>query len=182
MTNPKPPRDVHVHVILNSETPGDFRVEPAPLGSIPTGPNGELIFQNNGHNGLFVHFHLIDNTGLHYRFPRQPNRSDAIWSQLGNGACPNTGIWEVFDPRNISADRLELIVFNPNVDPTLGQFGYTLRVTKDDGAHYLPLDPGGDNQNGPISKYQWNTALVFVGGMVAGALATLGAQALLMQG
>lgn len=179
MPNPKNPRDVHVSVILNSETPGDFRIVPSPPGSLPTGPNGELIFQNAGYPGFFIHFDLQDLTGLNYKFPPQPKINQAVWSELGVDECPQPGKMEVFDPRNVSNQGMTLVVHNPNVAPALGKFYYMLRVTKDGGTTFLPLDPGGDNQNGPISKFDMNYALAFVGGAVAGSLATLGGQALL---
>jgi hypothetical protein len=182
MPNPKQPRDVHVSVTLNSETPGDFSIEPSPLGSLPTGPNGELIFNNAGRPGFFIHFGLVDKTGLNYKFPPQAKVSEAVWSELVAGACPQSpGKWDVFEPRNITNGGMTLIVHNPNVDPILGKFGYTLRVTKDGGATYLPLDPGGDNQNGPVNRYNWNTAVAFVSGAAVGSLATIGVQALLQQ-
>lgn len=180
MPGPKNPRDVHVNVILNSVTPGDFRIEPAPHGVIPTGANGELIFKNAGHPGFFVHFDLQDPNGLGYKFPPQQKIKEAVWSELYEGACPQApGKWEVFDPRNISNNGMTLVVHNPNEVPCLGKFGYTLRVTKDGGLTYLDLDPGGDNQNGPISSFETSYAMMFFGGAVTGVLATLGTQALI---
>jgi len=41
-----------------------------------------------------------------------------------------------------------LKTFNPNEDPVVGVFQYTLNVSKDGKAPYLPLDPGGTNMNG----------------------------------
>ena len=172
-------KDVTVNVTLNSETQGDFTILPSPIGSLPTGPDGELIFRNQGHPGFFVVFHLIDLTQRGYRFPPDSKKKEAVWSVLQANACPNAPEWAVFDPINITADGKNLKVFNPNVDPVLGTFSYTLRVTKDGGATYLALDPGGSNQNGPITRNNWNVAAAFVGGALVGALAVLGGQALL---
>lgn len=180
MPGPKNPRDVHVCVTLNSETPGDFTIQPMPPGIIPMGPNGELIFQNAGHPGFFVHFDLQDPNNLGYSFPPQQKIKEAVWSELVDGACPKApGKWDVFDARNIDNKGMTLVVHNPNQAPVLGKFGYTLRVTKDGGLTYLDLDPGGDNQNGPISRFETSYALVFMGGAVVGSLMTLGGQALL---
>ena len=75
-------------------------------------------------------------------------------------------------------DGMELTALNPNPSPAQGPFGYTLRITKDGGATYLPLDPGGVNQNGPQMQ-RVSPVLVFAAGAVVGSLATLGTQALL---
>lgn len=180
---PGDPKDVHVNVILNSERPKDFKIEPSPLGSLPTGPNGELIFRNDKHSGFFIYFDLIDNTGLNYKFVEEDKNhkkvlNEAVWSVLGANNCPTTGAWEVFRPRAVLNSGMTLKVRNTNIKDELGQFTYTLRVSKDDGASYHPLDPGGDNQNGPIGR-NWSAALVFVSGAIAGSLATLGGFALL---
>ena len=86
MTVPGNPRDVHLTVKLNSAAPGDFTIAPDPLGSLPVGPNGEIIFRNNGHSGFFVFFNLIDVQGLGYKFPSNHMISNAVWSELGAGA------------------------------------------------------------------------------------------------
>ena len=167
---PGPPRDVHVNVILNSEKPGDFRIVPEPLGSLPTGPNGELIFENEGHSGFFVYFDLKDPNDLRFKFPPNNKMNDAVWSKLGVGACPDTEAWEIFDPRSVTNKGMTLKVRNTNVGSEVGKFGYTLRVTKDGGASYLPLDPGGDNKNGPIAPFVSS----WIAPTVAGAIVALG--------
>lgn len=176
---PGSPRDVHLTVTVNSAAPGDFTIEPDPIGSLPVGPNGELIFRNDGHSGFFVYFDLKDPNKLGYKFPPDHKISDAIWSELGAGACPTKGVWDVFAPRKILNGDLTLKARNPNVLPELGPFGYTLRVTKDGGKTYLALDPGGVNQNGSIGTKGFGAAAALIAGAVAGALAVLGVQALL---
>ena len=171
------PADLHIDVTLDSDNPLQFRVEPQ--GGFPTGPNGELIFQNNFHPGFKVVFHLKDPNGLGYRFPPHQKNDEGLWSELGNGACPTQGKWEVFKPQKVSEpDGMKLTALNPNPSPAQGPFGYTLRVTKDGGVTYLALDPGGVNQNGP-QQQRVSPVLVFVAGAVVGSLATLGTQALL---
>jgi hypothetical protein len=82
-----------------------------------------------------------------YRFPHRAD--DAIWSRIGDG-CPD-GSWaknEVFKPvRVVEPDGTTLVVDFRN-DSYIGDFRYTLRVTKDDGRTYLELDPGGTGTNG----------------------------------
>ena len=144
----KGPWDVLVDVYLRSETPGDFTIE-SYLQSTPG--SDELVFHNRGHPGFNVTFVLHDQTGLGYRFPSPPKDEDSIWSQYGAVGCPGSpGIWDVFDQKRIvvSHGGLQMTAFNPNPKPAKGKFRYTLNVTKDNGANYLPLDPGGDNQNG----------------------------------
>ena len=175
------PKKVDVDVILESDNPVQFQVEPTNK-SLPRGPGGELIFNNDHHPGFHVWFHLKDPNSLGYLFPKNSKKHEAVWSELGNGACPQAAKSEVFDAlRVLEPERDVLVVLNPNPSPPQGSFGYTLRVTKDDGASYLALDPGGLNQNGPQSRSP-NTGIFLAGaatGAIVGVAATLGAQALL---
>ncbi len=167
-TVPGPPKDVHVNVILNSASPGDFRIVPEPPGSLPTGPNGELIFENDHHSGFFVYFDLKDPNDLGYKFPPSNKMNDAVWSKLGENACPDTEVWDIFDPRSVINKGMTLKVRNTNVGSECGKFCYTLRVTKDSGVSYLPLDPGGDNKNGPIAPFMSPWIAPTVTGAVVG--------------
>jgi hypothetical protein len=109
------------------------------------------MFSNNGRPGFNVRFELTDETGLDYRFPAPPKDCDAIWSELGSTGCPaSPGSWTIFEKTGIvvSNHGTVLTAFNRNPSPAQGDFRYTLNVTKDGGATYLPLDPGGCNQNG----------------------------------
>lgn len=142
------PWEVVVDVYLHSETPGDFTIQ-SYLQSKPG--SDELVFCNNGHPGFNVTFNLHDETGLGYRFPGPPKDQDSLWSVLGAGQCPSSpGAWNIFPANRISVKGggSAMTAFNPNPAPAQGDFSYTLNVTKDNGAHYLPLDPGGNNQNG----------------------------------
>lgn len=140
--------NVTVDVYLHSEAAGDYTIE-SYLQSDPAAPN-DLVFYNRKHPGFNVTFILHDETGLGYRFPGPPKKDDAIWSQLGPDACPGSGQWDIFPKSGIKVNGQgdEVTAFNPNPSPAQGAFGYALNVTKDNGAHYLPLDPGGNNQNG----------------------------------
>jgi hypothetical protein len=73
---------------------------------------------------------------------------EGLWSRRGAG-CPPKDYdkqWGEFSTVRVADNGMTLVVRNLNETQT--PFGYTLRVTNDDGAHYLALDPGGDNQNG----------------------------------
>jgi hypothetical protein len=176
------PKKVEVEVTLNSDSPVQFRV--APVGnSLPTGPQGELIFENDHHPGFHVWFYLKDPNGLGYKFPPNAKKDQAIWSELGSQVCPKApGKAEVFHAeRVVEPDRMTLVVLNPNPSPAQGPFGYTLRVTKDGGTNYLDLDPGGLNQNGPTTSRSSTSTFVAgaAAGFMVGVAATLGTQALL---
>jgi hypothetical protein len=148
VNGPKNPWDVDVDVYLHSETPGDFTIQ-SYLQSTPG--STDLNFFNSGHPGFNVSFKLHDETGLGYGFPNGAKSCDAIWSQVMAGGCPaSPGAWEVFEKNSIVITNggSVLKVKNPNPCPAQGHFQYTLNVTKDGGATYLPLDPGGNNQNG----------------------------------
>lgn len=143
----KQPWDAVVDVFLHSETPGDFTVR----SNLQAPGSDELVFRNDGHPGFNVIFNLHDETQLGYRFPAPPKDFDSIWSQVGASGCPGSpGAWEVFDKASIVVTNGGDVMKakNRNPSPAQGQFRYTLNVTKDGGATYLPLDPGGNNQNG----------------------------------
>lgn len=145
----KPPKDVTVDVTLESSSPIKFSTTSK---SLPKGPNEELIFDNNGYDGFKIDFVFIDGTGEGYTFPPNSRKDEAVWSQLG-AKCPSAqGNPLVFQPLHVNVARNVLTVRNTNQAPILGPFSYTLRVTTDDGANYLPLDPGGLNQNGPTTR------------------------------
>lgn len=176
MAGPRDAKKVDVTVTVNSDVPGDFTIEPSPPGSLPTGPNGELIFENDGHPGFFIHFNLIDKSGLGYKFPPQKKIRSAVWSELGVDRCPQDGKMEVFDPRNVEKNGMTLIVHNPNAGKAVGKFYYMLRVTNDGGSSYLPLDPGGTNKNGPTEP---PFLASWIAPTISGAIVALGTVALL---
>lgn len=140
------PREVHVQVFLHPDEDPPFHIASTDL---PIGSDGELTFANDRHPGFHVHFDLQEPTHG-YLFPANNNKAEAVWSDLGSGSCPTSQMWNVFRALRVAPDRKTLVVRNANVHPELGKFGYALRVVKDP-ADWLELDPGGDNQNGPIS-------------------------------
>ena len=182
---PGDPKNVHIKVTLNSERPNDFLIEPTPVGSLPRGTNGNLVFENDGNSGFWIFFDLVDKTGLGYKFIEKDRNqkkvvTEAVWSVLGANNCPKARVFDVFRARAVLNDGMTLKVRNSNVDEDeLGQFTYTLRVSKDGGDSYHPLDPGGDNRNGPISGRGVSYFGPVVVGLVIGFLATLGVQTLL---
>lgn len=165
------PKKVKLIVTVNSDVPGDFTIEPSPKGALPKGTKGELIFKNNHHRGFDVEFDLIDNSGLGYKFPPTDKMRSAVWSELGATSCPQAGKMDVFQPLSIKNNQMTLVAHNPNFGSVVGKFYYMLRVTRDGGSNYHPLDPGGDNQNGPIDSY-WEA---WIAPAVAGALVGIGA-------
>lgn len=139
----KRPWDIDVDIHLKKGCPNpQFEI----YTSLPTS-NGEIVFKNNHRPGFNIRFNLYDETGEGYTFPPQAKVDDACWSKIGT-TCPQSACKDVFKPlRVISGTTLE--VFNDNPSPPLGAFKYSLRVTKDGGATYCDLDPGGADQNGP---------------------------------
>ena len=151
------PWNVSVDVTLNSINPVSFTIDSKDL---PKGSNGDLIFKNDGKPGFHINFNFTDGTGLGYRFPPNKNKDEAVWSQVGSNACPQSASSDVFHAIGVDEPaRLTLTVNNPNPSPAQGKFGYTLRVTNDEGTTYLPLDPGGDNMNG--SSRQFSAFAIF---------------------
>lgn len=161
------PDDVRVNVTIYSVDPLKFDVEPVSKG-IGKGPNGEMTFKNDHRPGFNIYFDLV-NPPEGYTFPPNKKKTDAVWSALG-GDCPEEEIWEVFQPLRTENNQKTLVVYNANVAPALGPFMYTLRVTNDDGAHYVNLDPGGDNMNGPIGRsFDFSAFMIGIGAGLATA-------------
>lgn len=120
--------------------------------SLPIDPvTKNIIFNNNRRPGFNIKFNLYDETGGGYVFPPQPQVQEACWSQTGP-SCPQSPVWDVFDPRRVTNHGKTLEVYNRNPSAPVGPIGpfkYTLRVTNDGGATFCELDPGGDDMNGP---------------------------------
>ena len=142
----KQPWDVEIDVHLTKGCPDPtFELQT----HLPT-QNGKFLFENNHRPGFNVTFTLFDDTGEGYVFPAQAQVKDACWSQAGT-SCPTSPVWDVFDPRHVDHNGTTLTVYNENPSPPIGDFQFTLRVTKDGGASYCALDPGGSDMNGPRS-------------------------------
>lgn len=153
MKAPNKPWEIDVDVYLNSVGPPvDFDIR----ACLPVDANDKLIFNNKGRRGFMISFHLYDNTnngaGSGYVFHnphKQPNRESewALWSRDLPGCPPqNYGQWDEFTSQSVKNQGQTLVVENKN--ETITEFGYTLRVTNDNGASFVDLDPGGLNQNG----------------------------------
>ena len=143
---PKKPWDVEVDVYLTKACPNPtFDI----YTTLPSN-GGDIVFENHHRPGFNVRFNLYDETGDGYVFPPQAKVREACWSQAGT-TCPTSPVWDVFDPHRVENGGATLVVFNDNPTPAIGPFKYTLRVTKDGGATYCDLDPGGLDGNGARS-------------------------------
>lgn len=157
--HPKDAWDVVIDVYLNSVGPApnydpDFDVQTClPTKLEADDPRRHVLFFNDGRPGFNITFRLFDNTngghGSGYRFAA--NNDDAVWSELGQN-CPTARINEVFEQPKVK-DATTLVVFNPNQDPCLGEFRYTLNVSLDGNEPYVHLDPGGNNMNGGTGRW-----------------------------
>ena len=134
--------DVDVYVYAEDHDP-PFLIE----SYLQTKENGNLQFHNRGRDGFNVRFTLHDRSGEGYQWPR-PNEVDQALRVHQGECCPPEDCepWDQFEPKNITQNRTVLTVRNLNEYEA--KFYYTLRITKDDGATYRDLDPGGDNWNG----------------------------------
>lgn len=149
MTNPW---KKSVAVTLESANPVQYSIEPTGPNPLPVS-NGALVFDNDHHNGFDIDFTFTDKTNSGYLWPPNNLKGNAVWSKVGTSVtCPGSPDTEVFHAVKIDQTCTVLTVNNPNPSPAQGAFQYTLCVTNDGGNTYLPLDPGGINNNGPISE------------------------------
>lgn len=172
---PNPPRDVHVQVFVHPGAPnGDYHFESSDL---PMGKDNFLYFHNCEHDGLYVHYDIQPGSG--YVFPDKTIKQwdkEVLWVQQQTGCPTGPTAWGQFQAYDVTPGGATLVVWNKN--PKKETFWYTLRVTNDGGTSYLPLDPGGGNENGAV-RATMSFSLALVGGAVAGSLITLGVQSLM---
>lgn len=169
------PNDVNVNVtVLPGQTPNySF--------SSPIWINNQLVMQNDGKNGFYISFVLQPPPpgGVQYYFPPDSQKDLAVTAlpmTNPNDACPSTQNgagskpWANFKAKSVSSDNKTLVVHDPNPQGQETTFGFTLWVTtnSDGSGPYLPLDPIGDNQNGPVN-YKWSA--IFVATVAVAAVA-----------
>ena len=167
-----PGKPVKIDVIIEEDTPDmKFRLEST---DIPIGPDNHPYFKNCDVMGFDITFTLKDPNNLGYRFPDMD--ADAIWSAVGTG-CPHSEAWEIFkSPKVLGAGKMLKV---ENANTVAANFAFTMNVSKSGQKPYRELDPGGTNQNGSVRQNIGKDVLLAVGGVVAGSLLTLSAQALL---
>jgi hypothetical protein len=149
---PDKPWVVDVDVYLEDiGPPVEFHID----SSLPV-DGGNLVFYNRHRPGFTINFRLWDNTAEgNYVFPNPPappNNEEAwaLWSSKGKGCPPPCSSWSVFSAQSVKDQGLTLVVRNLNDSMT--EFGYTLRVTNNGGDTFVELDPGGNNMNGSSSN------------------------------
>ena len=150
-TGPDKPWVVDADVYLDHVgPPAVFHID----SSLPV-QDGNLVFYNHHRPGFTINFHLWDNTGGNYVFPNPPapphnEEQWALWASEGEGCPPPCSSWSVFTAQSVKDQGLTLVVRNLNDSVT--EFGYTLRVTNDGGDTFVDLDPGGTNMNGSSTR------------------------------
>lgn len=179
-----------------------YEVVEAVIGGPPTGkpvlsynnkiipPNQLLIFNKSADTMKKVdHYRVRFDIKQFNKSPLRftPNQSDALWVKAGTGSasCPTSSchdlpntIW--IDEMDPDGEWIDVI----NMDMSAQEFWFTLNlVAKTDptSTNYVPVDPGGGNQNGGLggTRNELSSASAFVFGLVAGVLAYGGAQLLL---
>lgn len=161
-----------VAVTLDSVNPVQYTIEPTGSDPLPVS-NGALVFDNDHRNGFDIDFILTDKTNGGYLWPPNNLKGNAVWSKLGTAVpCPGSPDTDVFHAVKVDQTCTILTVNNPNVSPALGAFQYTLCVTNDRGTTYVQLDPGGINNNGPISAGR-SSSMTFVVALAAIAIVAL---------
>ena len=140
---------VEIDVYLDADTnPPRFRLQSALPSKNPGSSDPEFVFENRGRPGFELRFNFYDQTGKGYQFPDELD--DTIWSALGD-RCPDSRMHEVLEPKRL-IDPTSVLVKNDNPRKNgagLGPFKFTINVTTTGKKPYLPLDPTGDDRNGP---------------------------------
>jgi len=163
------PNEVNVNVtVLPGQTPNYSFVSPIWV-------NNQLVLQNDGNDGFLISFILQPSTPQYY-FPPDSQKDLAVTAQAmtnPNQSCPgnqNAKPWPLFKAKSVSGDNKTLVVRDPNPQGQETAFSFTLWVTTnaDGSGPYLPLDPIGDNQNGPVN-YQWGA--IFIAAVAVAAVA-----------
>lgn len=144
------PVDIDVYLYDDTNPPRFEVVSTLPIDhSDPEDPL--LIFDNKGRPGFELRFHLYDQTEKGYRFPI--DKDHAVWSIIADKGCPTEEVDQVLKPVRVTQPNgTTLVVKNDNAEKDgapIGKFRYTLNVSTTGRAPYLPLDPGGVDQNGP---------------------------------
>ncbi|HEX8840601.1 MAG TPA: hypothetical protein VF750_09055 [Sphingomicrobium sp.] len=158
---PGKPWEVDVDIYLDEVGPAPERKPTFHLETcLPMDASGNIIFSNRHRPGFKIRFNLWDNTngglGSNYQFhePAKPPHDPAkwaLWSAEGNSCPPKdcNAQWADFQSDHIEAGGKTLVVTNTN--SKLAYFGYTLRVSNDQGQTFVDLDPVGTNMNGATS-------------------------------
>jgi hypothetical protein len=150
-----------------------FTIKPTGTDPLPTGPDG-LIFVNDHFPGFQISFVLIDDTHQNYAFPPNSSKDMAVSSVMGANQCPPQKTSDVFQIVGVSGtNNNTLTVLNTNKDKLVGIFSYVLWITNDGGKSYVPLDPGGVNQNGPSIKFPLTSVVIFAVAVAVLALVAL---------
>lgn len=150
-------------------------------------PNQLLIFNKTTDNLKKVDHYRIRFTIKQFnqsplRFT--PNLADVLWVKKGSGSssCPTSACHEMpdmfwVDKMDKDGEYIEVI----NMDLKSEDFWFTLNLvakSNPTGTNYVPVDPGGGNQNsglpGSGTKFDFLAAIAL--GAVAGILAFAGAQ------
>lgn len=147
------PWQIEIDVILHDDSDPnnpDFTISSSLPCKDPDADKPVFEFYNRGRDGFDILFRLHDQTGKGYRFAE--DKDDAVWSSQDEANCPTARMHEVFKPVRVTDGGAVAVVWNENPDRGgrgIGRFAYTLNVSKDGRKPFLPLDPIGDDRNGP---------------------------------
>lgn len=148
-------------------------------------PDEKIIFNKNTDNmkkidHYRIRFDIKDFGDSRLRFV--PNKADVMWAHKG-GSCPTSPceMPNVFWVDDVDKDGEWIDVIN--MDLVVEDFWFTLNfvdksIASPTQADYVPLDPGGGNQNNgaPGSDFQSNYSTTIALGFTAGLVAFFGAR------
>lgn len=143
-------------IIATSPVPGDVTFEMT--SSLQDEANGPLVF-NKSNNGMkkidyyLIVFELEDKTGLNLQF--NPNPMKALWVAMGDALnappCPTSPSY-CDDVYATSVDETNGKMIVRNNDVKFQNFTFSLGFLGDPEQSEYRFDPGGQNQNGGVSR------------------------------
>lgn len=153
-------------------------------------PNQLLIFYKNTNNlPKWDHYRVRFDIKRFSQSPLRftPNKSDVLWVKQGSDStnCPTSPCHDMANTiwvEEMDEDGEWIDVINMDMD--CAKFWFTLNlVAKSDPTsnNYVPVDPGGENQNGGVTRaaFELSSLATFALGVGAGILVYGGTQLLL---
>lgn len=149
-----------------------------------SGNPADLVFNKSTTNGmhrrdyyaLAFHLHNGPNCDLQFVSDKQQVLSACSEQDAVNNCAPQgSSFFPIFyvDPNMPLTNNLVHVI---NTDPDVEKFYFGFSFVSRSSGEPVYYDPGGENQNGGLQKFDWSAALA---GAVSGSVAAIGAASLI---